>query len=103
MAERRYSKNAQPLRLRTELVYPSFRGKIADFPLVYDQSCLPEAPIYIETYHAYAPGTGVMAPSDLPPVVTGQPVDSLKSVGQHAHNNFDEVYFSDAKFKKCKF
>lgn len=93
MAERQYSRNIQPLRLRTELVYPSFRGKIADFPLVYDQHCLPEAPVYIETYHAYAPGTGVMAPSDLAPVVNGRPVEALKAVGQHAHNDFEEVYF----------
>ena len=58
MTEWQYARNVQPLRLRTELIYPSFRGKIADFPLVYDQTCLPEAPVYIETYHAYAPGTG---------------------------------------------
>ena len=93
MTEWQYARNVQPLRLRTELIYPSFRGKIADFPLVYDQACLPEAPVYIETYHAYAPGTGVMAPSELAPVVDGRPVDALKSVGQHAHNDFDEVYF----------
>ena len=93
MAEGQYSRNVQPLRLRTELIYPSFRGKIADFPLVYDRACHPDAPVYIETYHAYAPGAGVMAPSELAPVIDGRPVDALKNVGQHAHNDFDEVYF----------
>jgi hypothetical protein len=93
MAEGQYSRNAQPLRLRTELIYPSFRGKIADFPLVYDGACHPDAPVYIETYHAYASGAGVMAPSALAPVVHGRPAEGLKAVGQHAHNDFDEIYF----------
>ena len=44
MPEGKYSRNIQPLRLRTELVYPSFRGKIADFPLVYDQPAIPTRP-----------------------------------------------------------
>lgn len=89
----RYARNVQPLRLRTELIYPSFRGRIADFPLVYDRACHPDAPVCIETYHAYAPGTGVMAPSPLAPVVDGRPAEALRRVGQHAHEDFDEVYF----------
>lgn len=93
MADKMYAKYVQPLRLRTELIYPSFRGKISDFSLVHDQTTTPESPIWIETYHAYAPGTGVMAPSTLAPVVDGRPAPALKSVGQHAHNDFDEVYF----------
>jgi hypothetical protein len=93
MADGKYAKLVQPLRLRTELIHPSFRGKIADFSLVYDEKAMPESPIWTETYHAYAPGTGVMAPSHLAPVVDGKPVEALKSVGQHAHNDFDEVYF----------
>ena len=40
------------------MIYPSFRGKIADFSLVYDQKAMPESPVWIETYHAYAPGAG---------------------------------------------
>ena len=35
-------------------------------------SCLPEAPVYVEN---------------------GRPVEALKNVGQHSHNDFDEVYF----------
>jgi mannose-6-phosphate isomerase-like protein (cupin superfamily) len=93
MVSGQYARNVQPLRLRTELVYPSFRGKISDFSLVHDQLTTPESPVWIETYHAYAPGTGVMAPSPLAPVVDGRPVEALKSVGQHAHNDFDEIYF----------
>ena len=93
MANEKYAKYVQPLRLRTEVIHPSFRGKIADFSLVFDQKTAPESPIWIETYHAYAPGTGVMAPSDLAPVIDGKPVEALKSVGQHSHNDFDEVYF----------
>lgn len=49
--------------------------------------------MHIETYHAYAPGAGVMAPSHLAPVVDGRPAKALKGVGQHAHNDFDEVHF----------
>ena len=93
MPNNQYAKLVQPLRLRTELIHPSFRGKIADFSLVYDEKAMPESPIWTETYHAYAPGTGVMAPSHLAPVVDGRPVEALRSVGQHAHNDFDEVYF----------
>jgi mannose-6-phosphate isomerase-like protein (cupin superfamily) len=93
MPNSQYAKLVQPLRLRTELIHPSFRGKIADFSLVYDEKAMPESPIWTETYHAYAPGTGVMAPSHLAPVIDGRPVEALRSVGQHAHNDFDEVYF----------
>jgi mannose-6-phosphate isomerase-like protein (cupin superfamily) len=93
MADGKYAKLVQPLRLRTELIHPSFRGKIADFSLVYDEKAVPESPIWTETYHAYAAGTGVMAPSHLAPVIDGKPVEALRTVGQHAHNDFDEVYF----------
>jgi hypothetical protein len=89
----RFARCVQPLRLRTEVIHPSFRGKISDLSLVYDQTCLPESPIWTETYHAYAPGTGVMAPSNLAPVIGGSPVEGFKSVGQHSHNDFDEIYF----------
>lgn len=84
---------AQPLRLRTEFINPSFRGKISDFSLVHDQQTTPESPIFCETFHAYAPGTGAFFPSHLPPIVNGKPAPSLMEVGQHAHNDFDEVYF----------
>ncbi len=91
-ADRKYAKYVQPLRLRTELIIPSFRGKISDFSLAHDQQTTPESPIWTETYHAYAPGTGMFAPSDLAPFIGGKPV-ALKTVGQHSHNDFDEIYF----------
>jgi hypothetical protein len=93
MAGGTYGRYVQPLRLKTEAIYPSFRGKISDFSLVFDRDVHPEAPIFTETYHAYAPGTGAMAPSELAPVIEGSRVETLKSVGQHAHNHFDEIYF----------
>lgn len=93
MTDLKYDKYVQPLRLRTEMICPSFRGKISDFSLVHDQQTTPESPIWTETYHAYAPGTGVMAPSSLPPVINGDPRKDLLDIGQHAHNDFDEIYF----------
>jgi hypothetical protein len=92
MTDSKYGKNVRPLRLRTNVIYPSFRGKISDFSLVYDERCDPDSPIWTETYHAYAAGTGLFAPSELAPVVDGRPVEALKDVGQHLHD-FDEVYF----------
>ena len=93
MTDAKYAKYVQPLRLRTELVFPSFRGKISDFSLVCDEKSQPGCPIWVETYHAYAPGTGAFAPSELAPVIDGRPMEDLKKVGQHSHNDFDEVYF----------
>ncbi len=93
MAKAKYAKYAQPLRLRTEAIYPSFRGKISDFSLVHDEKIQPDCPIWIETFHAYAPGTGMFAPSELVPILDGKPAEQLRNVGQHAHKNFDEVYF----------
>jgi hypothetical protein len=92
-ADGKYAKYVQPLRLRTELINPSFRGKISDFSLVHDQKTTPDSPIFAETYHAYAPGTGMFAPSNLAPVIDGKPAEALRSVGQHSHEEFDEVYF----------
>ena len=75
------------------MIVPSFRGKISDFSLVHDQQTTPESPIWTETYHAYAAGTGVFAPSNLAPVIDGKPREDFKKIGQHAHNDFDEIYF----------
>jgi hypothetical protein len=93
MTERIYEKYVQPLRLRTEMINPSFRGKISDFSLVHDQKTTPETPIWTETYHAYAPGAGVFAPSNLPPIIDGEQRPDYLSIGQHSHNDFDEIYF----------
>ena len=66
MAKAKYSKYVQPLRLWTELVRPSYRGKIADFSLLYDDKVQPETKIWVETFYIYAPGTGVGLPGELP-------------------------------------
>ena len=81
MTDGKYGKYVQSLRLRTEVIYPSFRGKISDFSLVYDEKSQPDSPIWTETYHAYAPGTGVFAPSELAPVIDGKPMEEPKNVG----------------------
>jgi hypothetical protein len=94
ITDRNYETYVQPLRLRTEMIFPSFRGKISDFSLVHHQQTTPDSPIWTETYHAYAPGTGAFAPSDLAPIVDGKPREDLRNCGPHAHNDFDEIYFS---------
>jgi len=93
MADRQYAKYVQPLRLGTELINPSFRGKISDFALVHDQKTTPESPIRTETFYAYASGAGALAPSKLTPIIDGRPAEELKNVGSHSHNDFDEVYY----------
>lgn len=93
MAERQYAKYVQPLRLGTESINPSFRGKISDFALIHDQKTTPESPIRTETFYAYAAGAGAFAPSDLLPIVDGRPAEELRGVGSHSHNDFDEVYY----------
>ena len=72
MPDRQYAKYVQPLRLGTELINPSFRGKISDFALVHDQKTTPESPIRTETFHAYASGAGALAPSKLTPIIDGR-------------------------------
>ena len=86
----KYEKYINELRLWTELVRPSYRGKIADFSLIFDQKVFPEAKIWVETFHIYAPGSGVMIPGELPMVINGQEVTSYG--GQHRHPDFDELF-----------
>src|SRR4030067_1743417 len=93
MPDRQYAKYVQPLRLGTELINPSFRGKISDFALVHDQKTTPESPIRTETFYAYASGAGALPPSKLAPIIDGRPAEELKSVGSHSHNDFDEGYY----------
>jgi len=50
-------------------------------------------PMRLGTEVSYAPGTGVMAPGNLAPVIYGTPAEALRSVGQHSHNDSDEAYF----------
>jgi mannose-6-phosphate isomerase-like protein (cupin superfamily) len=93
MPDKQYAKYVQPLRLGTELINPSFRGKISDFALIHDQKTTPESPIRTETFYAYAPGAGAFAPSKLAPIIDGRTAEELKNVGSHSHNDFDEVYY----------
>jgi len=86
----KYAKYVNELRLWTELIRPSYRGKIADFSLIFDQKVFPEAKIWVETFHAYAPGSGVMIPGELPIIIEGREVPD--DGGQHAHPDFDELF-----------
>lgn len=86
----KYAKYVNDLRLWTELVRPSYRGKIADFSLIFDQKVVPEAKIWVETFHIYAPGSGVMVPGELPIMIQGREIPDTG--GQHAHPDFDELF-----------
>jgi hypothetical protein len=86
----KYAKYVNDLRLWTELIRPSYRGKMADFSLIFDQKVFPEAKIWVETFHIYAPGSGVMVPGELPMLINGTEVPG--NGGQHAHPDFDELF-----------
>lgn len=88
----KYSKYVNNLRLWTEIVRPSYRGKIADFSLIFDQKVFPEAKIWVETFHVYAPGSGVMVPDELPIIVEGKEIPESTKGGQHSHPDFDELF-----------
>ena len=88
----KYAKYVNDLRLWTELVRPSYRGKIADFPLIFDQKVFPEAKIWIETFHVYAPGSGAMVPGELPIIVNGEEIPGSGDGGQHTHPDYDELF-----------
>lgn len=87
----KYAKYVNNLRLWTQFVRPSFRGKMADFSLMYDQFVQPDAPLWIETFYAYAPGSGAMVPGELNSFMNGKEM-SGKEGGQHSHDNFDELF-----------
>ena len=88
----KYAKYVNDLRLWTEVVRPSYRGKMADFTLMFDEKVYPDAPLWVETFHAFAPGTGAFVPGDLPIFVDGKEVDLFVNGGQHTHDNFDELF-----------
>jgi hypothetical protein len=88
----KYAKYVNDLRLWTEIIRPSYRGKIADFSLIFDQKVFPEAKIWVETFHIYAPGSGVMVPGELPMLVNGKEMLDSGNGGQHAHPDFDELF-----------
>jgi hypothetical protein len=87
----KYAKYVNDLRLWTEIIRPSHRGKIADFSLVFDQKVCPEAKIWVETFHVYAPGSGVHVPGELPALIEGKETKT-ESGGQHTHPDFDELF-----------
>ena len=91
MAKSKYLKYVNPLRLRTEVIGPSTRGKMADFPLMFDDKVYPDAPLFVEIFYAYAPVTGVGIPGDLPILVNGK-ARTGKVSGQHAHPGYDELF-----------
>jgi len=87
----KYAKYVNDLRLWTEIIRPSYRGKIADFCLIFDEKVFPETKIWVETFHVYAPGSGVHVPGELPAIIEGKEM-SMGNGGQHAHPNFDELF-----------
>ncbi len=73
MAKTKYADLVQPLRLWTEVVRPSYRGKMADFSLLFDEKVQPKTKCWVEIFYSYAPGTGNMGlPGQLPDVIWGK-------------------------------
>jgi hypothetical protein len=91
MAKSKYAKYVNPLRLRTEIIAPSTRGKMTDYPLMFDNKVYPEAPLFVETFYAYSGVTGVGVPGDLPILINGKTREG-KEPGQHAHPGYDELF-----------
>ena len=95
MAKAKYADLVQPLRLWTEVVRPSMRGKMADFSLLFDEKVQPKTKIWVEIFYAYAAGTGAGGlPGDLQPVVNGKVAGKGKFTegGMHSHRDFDELF-----------
>ena len=84
----KYSKYVNPLRLNTAVVNPSWRGKVSDFYLTFDEKVY-SAPLWAEVSYAYAPGAGFHLPDQRPLVVGGKEVPA--PVGGHSHD-FDELF-----------
>jgi hypothetical protein len=92
MAKAKYADLVQPLRLWTELVRPSFRGKMADFSVLYDEKVQPKTKCWVEIFYAYAPGAGA-APGPLPALWEGKPMHKPgQKHGQHSHRDYDELF-----------
>jgi mannose-6-phosphate isomerase-like protein (cupin superfamily) len=88
----KYAKYVNNLRLWTEVVRPSFRGKMADFSLMFDDRVYPDAPIWVETFYAFAPGTGAGVPGELPSFIEGKEHTKYVNGMQHQHDDFDELF-----------
>ncbi len=91
-AKAKYADLVQPLRLWTELVRPSYRGKMADLNLLYDKTVQPKTKIWVETFYAYAAGEGVAVPGGLQYIMEGKPMKELWEGGQHSHREYDELF-----------
>ena len=91
-AKAKYADLVKPLRLWTELVRPSYRGKLADLNLLYDKTVQPKTKIWVETFYAYAPGEGVAVPGGLQYIMEGKPMKELWEGGQHSHREYDELF-----------
>jgi hypothetical protein len=85
----KYEKHVNDLRLWTELVRLSCRGRMADFSIFFGRKVFPEAKIRVENFHVFAPGAGVMIPGEMPMLMENEPVPP--GTGQHAHPDFDEL------------
>jgi len=90
MPKAKYADFVNPLRLWSETVRPSYRGKMADFSLMFDEQVYPNAPLWVETFYAYAPGQGVAIPGSLPGFKFGK--ERKGPPTQHSHDNFDELF-----------
>ena len=84
------AKYVNDFRLWTEHVRPSYRGKIADFSLIFDKKVFHEAGIWVENFHIYAQGAGVMIPGEIPMLIENKKVPP--GTGRHAHPDFDELF-----------
>jgi hypothetical protein len=88
----KYDKYVNELRLWTEVIRPSYRGKMADFSLMFDQKVYPDTSIWVETFHAYAPGSGVGIPGELPILIEGREGGLPRDAWGHAHDDCDELF-----------
>jgi len=86
MVKAKYSDLVQPLRLWTEIVRPSYRGKMADFSLLFDEKVQPKTKCWVEIFYAYAPGAGNMDYQDNCQSYLGKEKKS-QEITQQSHNN----------------
>jgi hypothetical protein len=95
MAKAKYADLVQPMRLWTEVVRPSFRGRMADFSLIHDEKVQPKTKCWVEIFYAYAGGTdamdSLMKEGAQPALWEGKPM-SGKAGAQHSHRDYDELF-----------
>ncbi len=95
MPKAKYADLVRPLRLWTEVVRPSFRGRMADFSLIHDEKVQPKTKVWVEIFYAYAGGTdtmdSLMKDGAQPALWEGKPM-SGKAGAQHSHRDYDELF-----------